>query len=132
MSSETIQNCFQNAFKGQKFEEILDNFPVPPDMSLESFKAQLNPENDMDCHEHYESDEEELESIQEAEENKHVEAVTTSEFLIHLNGVRSYIQSRGASENIYNSIHELEVIGLNDKIESSSKNQPKITGFLLK
>ena len=34
--------------------------------------------------------------------------------------------------NIYNSIHELELIGLNDKIESSSKNQPKITDFLLK
>ena len=34
--------------------------------------------------------------------------------------------------NIYNSIHELELIGLIDKIQSSSKNQPKITGFLLK
>ena len=39
--------------------------------------------------------------------------------LHHLNSLRSYIQSRGASESIYNALHDCESIGLHDKFESS-------------
>ena len=58
------------------------------------------------------------------------ETVTTSEFLKHLSSVRTYIQSRGASENIHNSLHDLERIGIQDQIENSGKKQTKITTFL--
>jgi len=46
-----------------------------------------------------------------------------------LSSVRTYIQSRGASENIHNSLHDLERIGIQDQIENSGKKQTKITTF---
>ena len=101
-------------------------------MSLETFQAQLDSENEVElCHEKYESDEEsENESIQEIDNNRLVcETVTTNEFIHHLTSVRAYIQSRGASDGIYNCLHEMEQIALQDKIETSSKNQTKITKF---
>ena len=132
VTSETISNCFQNAFKGEKFEKTLENFPLPPNISLESFQAQLKSENEIDCHENFDSEEEnDIESVQEIE-NVSTEVVSTNQFLHHLNSVRSYIQSRGASDTIYNALQDLESIALHDKIENSSKNQTKITHFLLK
>ena len=93
-------------------------------------KAQVNLELDEHCHEHYEPDsksenEIEIESVPETSN----ETVTTSEFLKHLSSVRTYIQSRGASENIHNSLHDLERIGIQDQIENSGKKQTKITTF---
>ena len=72
-----------------------------------------------------------IESVQEVE-NTGTEAVSTNQFLHHLSSVRSYIQSRGASESIYNALQDLESIALHDKIESSSKNQTEITNLCLK
>jgi len=110
----------------------LENFPLPPNISLESFQAQLKSENEIDCHENFDSEEEnDIESVQEIE-NVSTEVVSTNQFLHHLNSVRSYIQSRGASDTIYNALQDLESIALHDKIENSSKNQTKITHFLLK
>ena len=40
-SSEKITNCFQNALRGEKFEKTLDYFPLPTNISLESFQVQL-------------------------------------------------------------------------------------------
>ena len=41
VTSEKITNCFQNALRGEKFEKTLDYFPLPTNISLESFQVQL-------------------------------------------------------------------------------------------
>ena len=40
------------------------------------------------------------------------EHITTAQFVKNLQSVRSYLQSRGADEQIYNLLHELDIIAL--------------------
>ena len=60
------------------------------------------------------------------------EIVTTAQFVNHLQGVRSYLQSRGASEQIYNSLHELNNIALHDKLNPEVSLQKRMTHFFEK
>ena len=49
-------------------------------------------------------------------------------FLKSLNTVRSFVQTNGASENIYRALAELETMGITKKLSDSS-NQTTINMF---
>ena len=73
-------------------KNVFENFPLPENFTLQTFKAQVNLELDEHCHEHYESDSEseneiEIESVPEISN----ETVTTSEFLNHLSSINQLI-----------------------------------------
>ena len=57
------------------------------------------------------------------------ENITTAQFVKNLQSVRSYLQSRGAGEQIYNLLHELDIIALQDKLNPATSNQSRITSF---
>ena len=101
-------------------------------MTLQSFEAQINSENDIDCHEQYQSDDSDSENeTHDSEQNDQTssEHITTAQFVKNLQSVRSYLQSRGADEQIYNLLHELDIIALQDKLNPATSNQSRITSF---
>ena len=69
------------------------------------YEIWVNIENDADCHEQYQSDGSDSENEAHESENgindMSSEIVTTAQFVKHLQGVRSYLQSPGASVQIY-------------------------------
>ena len=95
-------------------------------MTLESFEAQVNIENDTDCHEQYQSDDSdsENEAHESEKETNEIssEIVTTAQFV--------NLQSRGASEQVYNFLHELDNIALHGKLNSEVSLQKKNDTFL--
>ena len=58
------------------------------------------------------------------------EIVTTAQFVNHLQGVRSYLQSRGASGQIYIFLHELDNIALHDKLSPKFSFKKRMTHFI--
>ena len=102
-------------------------------MSLECFTLQL----DLDCREGYnlEDDNEDLNEILEqnscdtCESDKpESEIISPESFLKVLNIVRSFTQTNGASENTYQALHELELIGITKRINDST-NQKAIEKY---
>ena len=88
--------------------------------------------NDIDCHEQYQSDDSDSENdTHDLEQNDQTssEHITTAQFVKNLQSVRSYLQSRGADEQIYNLLHELDIIALQDKLNPATSNQSRITSF---
>ena len=101
-------------------------------MTLKSFEAQINTENYIDCHEQYQFDDSDSENeTHDSEQNDQTssENITTAQFVKNLQSVRSYLQSRGANEQIYNLLHELDIIALQDKLNPATSNQSRITSF---
>ena len=105
-------------------------------MSLECFTLQL----DLDCREGYylEDDNEDLNEILEknscdtCESDKpESEIISPESFLKVLNIVRSFTQTNGASENTYQALHELELIGITKRINDST-NQKAIEIYFSK
>ena len=60
-----------------------------------------------------------------------IKVITPESFLQALNIVRSLTQTNGASENAYQALHELELIGLTKKLNIFT-NQTSITNFFTK
>ena len=106
--------------------------PIPNNITVESFEAKVNIENSTDCQEQYQSDDSDSENeTHDSEQNDQTssEHITTAQFVKNLQSVRSYLQSRGANEQIYNLLHELDIIALQDKLNPATSNQSRITSF---
>ena len=49
--------------------------------------------------------------------------------LKHLEGIRSFFQTNGANENVFNSLANLEKESLALSLQAKSSHQPKLTDF---
>ena len=137
---ETIANCFKSAFKGKNLEvqRLYNDIDLPAEFNLETFTMQLDLEirnrfndfdEDVDIEALLDNDditENELENHND--EKSQEDVVSPVEFLHHLSAIRNFVQTNGASDNVYAALSELEKLGLSKKIGESSK-QSRITNF---
>ena len=55
--------------------------------------------------------------------------VSLNDCLKHLEGIRSFFQTNGANENVFNSLANLEKESLALSLQAKSSHQPKLTDF---
>ena len=130
VTQSTIANCFEFAFKGERYLRALSDVPVPHEMTPSEFEGQVDMPQDF-----FQNDEELADETMEADDQTEIddgnkEDVTTNEFMTSLQTVRDFLQKTGASQEIFHSITKMERIGTALKIERQS--QSRITDFFSK